>query len=114
MCASAELAKQFPVILEEPPEDFRHAEYILPVGDRIENIRLQMGTKLSHLFGMARRAGPAASAVECQQIFVMAFRTTDPGKTFVQITAFQIFPDHPGNYRPVKRYGLYQSDRKLI
>jgi len=51
--ALAEFAEQFSVVLEKNPQDFRYAEYILAVGNRIENILLQVNSELRHLFGMA-------------------------------------------------------------
>jgi hypothetical protein len=36
--AMTQFAEQLPVILEEPPQVFRHAEYVLPVRSRVQDI----------------------------------------------------------------------------
>ena len=63
----AKLAEQLPIILEEHPENFRHAENILPVGNRIEDIRLEVRTELYHLLGVTGGAGKRGTRLRNQR-----------------------------------------------
>ena len=98
----AKLAEQLPIILEEQPENFRHAENILPVGNRIEDIRLEVRTELYHLLGVTGGAEPATPATESQQVFMMAIGATHTSEPLVQITTLKVFTNNPGNYSAEK------------
>jgi hypothetical protein len=88
----AELCQKPPVVLEIDPEKNGYAEYKLPVGYWIENIVTYILSELDHLFGMTAWAEPASLATECQEIFFTAvwIRAPDPGKAFLQVSAFQV------------------------
>lgn len=98
--ASTQFAEQFPVIFEKSPQDLRHAEYVLPMGNRIQDIRLQVCPKLDYFLGVAGRTKPATTAAERKQVLVVAVRAADPGESLVQIPAVKIFADNPRNDRP--------------
>lgn len=104
--ALTELAEQFPGILEEHSQNFRHAEHVLAVRNGIEDIRLQVRPELDDLLAMAGWAKPAAPATERQQVLVVAVRTAHPGKSLVQITAIKIFANNPSNNRAEKAIGF--------
>ncbi|GAB4275431.1 MAG: hypothetical protein Kow00111_28760 [Thermincola ferriacetica] len=93
--ALAQFAEKFPVILEEHPQDFGHAEYVLAVRNGVKDIRLQMRSELDNFLGVARGTKPAPPAAEREQVFVMAVRAAHPGEPLVQVAAFQIFADNP-------------------
>ena len=75
----------------------RDAENVLAVRHRVKHVVPQMLAEQDHLFGVATGAEPAPPATEGQQVFVVAIRTTDPGKTIAQIAATQKALHHIGN-----------------
>ena len=58
--APAKHGKQLAVVKKKLAQDDRDAEYILPIGQWIENIFPQQSTELDNFFGMAARTEPVA------------------------------------------------------
>jgi hypothetical protein len=89
----AELCQKLPVVFEIDTEKNRNAEHKLPMGYWIENIVTYILSELDHLFGMAAWAEPPSLATECQEILMVAIwiSAPDPGETFLQVSALQIF-----------------------
>jgi len=61
-----------------------------------------MLAELDDFLGMAGWAKPATATGKRQKIFVMAVGTTDPGKTFRQVTTLEVTPNHIRDHLPIK------------
>ena len=92
--AAAEIGKKLPIIEKVTAENFRYAEYEMPVRNFLEDIHAEPFPELHHPLLMARWAEMTPLARKCQEVFVAAIFAFHTGKAVVQITAIEITIDH--------------------
>ncbi|MDP1989767.1 MAG: hypothetical protein Q8K00_01995, partial [Syntrophales bacterium] len=86
--------KKFPIIEKITAEDFRNAEYEMPVRHLLEDIHAEPLPEFHHALLVTRRTEVVPFARVCQEIFMAAVFAFHTSKAVVQIAAVEIAIDH--------------------
>jgi hypothetical protein len=89
----ARFAKQGTGIEKEISDDLGDREHVLAVRNRVKNRFFEMVAEPDHPLGMAGWTKPSSSTRKRHNVLVMAISPLYRREAFVEITAFEVFPD---------------------
>jgi hypothetical protein len=91
---ATQLREKLSIIEEVTPDDFRHAEGEVPVGDGLEDLLTKPLPEFHHPFLVAGRTEVPSFAGEGQEILVATVFAFYTGETIVEDAAIKITVDH--------------------
>jgi hypothetical protein len=83
--AAAQIGKKLPIVEKRTAEDFRYAEYEMPVRNLLEDIHAEPLPEFHYALLMAGWTKMPSFTRKCQQVFMAAIFAFHAGKPVVQI-----------------------------